>query len=188
MKCRLRNFNSLNDTLFQSSFVRKRYFTVKIFIMHITSMGLNCKYVYAEAHLEPSRKSFKLRKSFIVDVQMGSKYASGITFTAETVYGMSILFLHSQRQLMLYCKLLTILAHLMLSLHIVFFISFLTFQLFRTEIAIMSIKHAKFSLLYCHFWWQRFFLLVYSQFCCKIGKERNRQLWGKKFIKLVKIK
>ena len=57
MKCRLRNFDSLITTLFHSSFVRKSYFTAKIFIMYTSSMGLTCKYVYAEAYLEPSRTS-----------------------------------------------------------------------------------------------------------------------------------
>ena len=31
-----------------------------------------------------------LQKDFIIDVQMGSKYVSGITFTVEKVYRMSI--------------------------------------------------------------------------------------------------
>ena len=67
--------------------------------------------MYAEAHLEPSRTSAvellweNYEKSFIVDVRMGSKYVSGITFTVEKVYRMSIFVLYSQRQLMLYCKL-----------------------------------------------------------------------------------
>ena len=41
----------------------------------------------------------KLQKSFIVDVPMGSKYASGLTFIVEKVYRMSIFVLYSQRQL-----------------------------------------------------------------------------------------
>ena len=42
--------------------------------------------MYAEAHLEPSRMSTvelfpeNLKKNFIVDVRLGSKYASGIIF------------------------------------------------------------------------------------------------------------
>ena len=85
---------------------------------------------------------------------------------------------------MIYYKLWTILAHCY-NAFIAYCFSFNIshFQLFRKENVIMSIKHAKFSLLYCHFWWQRFFLFMYSQFCCEI-----RQLWWKKFIKLIKIK
>ena len=54
-------------------------------------------------------------------------------------------------------------------------------RLFRKENKTMSIKHAKFRSIYCHCWWQRFFLLMNSQFCCEI-----RQLRWKKFIKLIK--
>ena len=57
MNCRLKKLNSLIATLFHSSFVRKIYFTAKIFIMHIISMGLTCMQVYAEAYLEPSKTS-----------------------------------------------------------------------------------------------------------------------------------
>ena len=55
------------------------------------------------------------------------------------------------------------------------------FQLFRKENVIMTIKHVKIPLLYCHCWWQKFFLLMFSQFCCK-----NRQRRWKKLIKLIK--
>ena len=47
----------------------------------------------------------------------------------------------------------------------------------------MAIKHAKFLLLCCHCWWLRFFLLMYSQFCCEI-----KLLWWNKFIKFIEIK
>ena len=33
LKCKLKSFNSLIGTLFNSSFVRKKYFTAKIFNM-----------------------------------------------------------------------------------------------------------------------------------------------------------
>ena len=51
------SFNSLIAILFHSSFVRKRDFTLKIFNMHIISMGTTCMYTYAEPYLEPSRTS-----------------------------------------------------------------------------------------------------------------------------------
>ena len=38
-------------------------------------------------------------RSFIVDVPMGSKFTSGITFTVEKVYKISIFVLYSQCQL-----------------------------------------------------------------------------------------
>ena len=52
--------------------------------------------MYAEAYLEPSRTStmgaslWKSQKSFIVDVRLGSKFASGISSTVEKVYRMSV--------------------------------------------------------------------------------------------------
>ena len=36
---------------------------------------------------------------------------------------------------------------------------------------------------YCHYWWQRFFLLMYSHVCCKI-----RQFRWEKFVKLMSDK
>ena len=52
--------------------------------------------MYPEAYLQPSRTSMmellceNLKKSVIVDIRLGSKYASGIGFTVEKVYSMSI--------------------------------------------------------------------------------------------------
>ena len=52
--------------------------------------------MYAEAYLQPSRTSTlghlceNRKKSFIVDVQLGSKYASAISSTVEKVYRMSM--------------------------------------------------------------------------------------------------
>ena len=68
-------------------FVREKYFTAKVFNMHTISMGL--------AHLQPSRTStvellWENKKKFILDVRLGSKYASGISFTVEKLYRMSI--------------------------------------------------------------------------------------------------
>ena len=73
----------------------------------------------------------------------------------------------------------------MLSSNILFFIKYFSphFQLFRKESVVMAIKHAKFTLFCCHCWWQRFLLLMYNQFCCKI-----RQFWLKKFITSMKHK
>ena len=55
-------------------------------------MGLACMYVYAEVYLEPSRISTmghlceNHKKSFMLDVRLGSKYASDISSTVEKVY------------------------------------------------------------------------------------------------------
>ena len=83
MKCGV----PLIATLFHSFFVRERYFTAKVFNIHTISMGL--------AHLQPSRTStvellWENKKNFILDVRLGSKYASGISFTVEKVYRMSV--------------------------------------------------------------------------------------------------
>ena len=46
--------------------------------------------MYAVVYLEPSRASLrKSQKSFIVDVGLGSKYASGIGFTPGKIFRMS---------------------------------------------------------------------------------------------------
>ena len=51
--------------------------------------------MYAKAYLEPSQTSIwwsflrKSQKDLIVDVSLGSKYASGLGFTADKVYRMS---------------------------------------------------------------------------------------------------
>ena len=74
-----------------------RYFTVEIISMYIISMVLTCMKMYAEAYLKLSQTCqtwwtllWKSRKSFIVDVLSVSKYTSGICFTLEKVYTMSI--------------------------------------------------------------------------------------------------
>ena len=70
---------------------------------------------------------------------------------------------------MLYCKLWTILEccyNAFIAKCSSYTISH--FQLFRKESEIMAINHAKFWLFSCHCWCQRFFLLLYSQFCCEI--------------------
>ena len=98
----------------------------------------------------------KLRKSFIVDVRMGFKYASGITFTAEEDYRMSIFVLYSQRQLMLYRSNFSA-----FNAFIAYCFSYIIsdFQLFRKENVIMPIKHAKFSLLSLPFLMTKIFSL-----------------------------
>ena len=85
MKCRLRDFSLIHLVLlyFILLLQDKRYFTAKIIHMYIISMRLACMYMYAGAYFGPSRTStVKLlcenhKKSFIVIVQMVSKYASG---------------------------------------------------------------------------------------------------------------
>ena len=54
--------------------------------------------MYAETYLEPSPTYTveclckKTHKNFAIDVRLSIKYASGIGFTVENVYRMSILF------------------------------------------------------------------------------------------------
>ena len=88
------SFNSLIATLFHSSFVGKNVFFSK-----------NIQYAYnfygGDLYVNVSRGVFrtqsncgaslpKSQESVIVDVRLGSKYASGIDFTAEKVYRKSI--------------------------------------------------------------------------------------------------
>ena len=88
------SFNSLTATLFHSSFIRQNriYFRAKIFNIHIISMGLTdiyvnvCRGVFRTWLNIYSGKSLrKLQKIFIVNVQLGSKYTSGISFIVEKV-------------------------------------------------------------------------------------------------------
>ena len=90
------SFNSLTVTLLHSSFVRKTVFYSKniqyAYNFYGTNLYVNvCRDVfrtysniYGGASLQESQDSF------IVDVRLGSKYASGIGFTTEKVYRMSI--------------------------------------------------------------------------------------------------
>ena len=61
--------------------------------------------MYAKAYLEPTRTSMvellceNKKKNFIVDVRLGSKYASCIGFTVEKVYRMSIFTWYGQSRL-----------------------------------------------------------------------------------------
>ena len=98
--------NSLIATLFNYSFVWDIYFTAKIFIMHIISIGLIyvwyvsvCRGVFRTQQNICGGASYrKLQESLIVDVRMGSNYTSGITFTVEKVSRMSMFVSFSQRQ------------------------------------------------------------------------------------------
>ena len=88
--------NSLTATLVDASFVRKNVFYSKniqyAYYFYGTDLYLNaCRGVfrtytniYGGAYLQKSQESF------IVDVRLGSKYASSIGFTVEKVYRMSI--------------------------------------------------------------------------------------------------
>ena len=57
--------------------------------MHITSMGLTSMGTQSNIHGGASLR--KSQESFIVDVRLGSKYASGIGFTVEKDHTMSII-------------------------------------------------------------------------------------------------
>ena len=56
--------------------------------------------MYSEAYVEPHVEQphyigtslRKSQKTFIVDVLLGSKYASGVSFTVEKVYRVSLFF------------------------------------------------------------------------------------------------
>ena len=90
-------------------------------------------------------------------------------------------FLLQLNVLILYCKIWTILA-LYCDAFIACHKIFINFS-YSAKKTMMSIKQAKFSLFCCHCWWQRFFLLMYSQICCEI-----RLLWWNKFMKSIEIK
>ena len=70
------------------------YFTAKIFNMHILSMGLYinvCSGVFrTQSNIYGGASLQKSQESFIVDVGLGSNYASGIGFTVENVHTMPI--------------------------------------------------------------------------------------------------
>ena len=74
----------------------KVYFTVQIFSMHIISIGLNlyvdvCRGVFrAPPNVYGGASLEKSKESFTVDFRLGSKYASGIGFTVEKIYRMSV--------------------------------------------------------------------------------------------------
>ena len=96
MKYRLRNFPLLTAILFHSSFARKSvYYSKNIkyaYNFHGTDLYINvCRglfrihsNVYGIASLQKSQENFN------VDFRLGSKYSSGISFTVEKVYRMSL--------------------------------------------------------------------------------------------------
>ena len=69
---------------------------VQIFNMHIISIGLNlyvdvCRGVFrAQPNVYGGASLEKSQESFTVDFRLGSKYASGIGFTVEKIYRMSV--------------------------------------------------------------------------------------------------
>ena len=88
------SFNSLTATLFHSSFIRQNriYFTAKIFNIHVISMRLTdiyvnvCRGIFTTwLNIYGGTSLRKSQKSFIVNVQLGSKYTSGISFIVEKV-------------------------------------------------------------------------------------------------------
>ena len=105
MKYRLNSFNSLTATLFHSSFVRKSVFYSKIIQYAYNYYGIElyvnvCRgafrtqsNIYGGASLQQSQERF------IVNILLGSKYASGIGFTVEKVYRISIFIWYGQSRL-----------------------------------------------------------------------------------------
>ena len=86
------SFNSLTSTLFHSSFVRKNVFYIQHIQYAYNFYGTN---MYVNVYRSVFRTKLnicggvslrKLQESFIVDVWLGSKYATGIGFTAERVH------------------------------------------------------------------------------------------------------
>ena len=98
MKHRLRKFPLIRllQFYFVLLFPEKVYFIVQIFNMHIISIGLNlcidvCRGVFRTQPNACGGASLeKSQESFTVDFRLGSKYASGIGFTVEKIYRMSV--------------------------------------------------------------------------------------------------
>ena len=87
---RLRNFFPLIATLFYSSLVKKVFYSENIhfgYNFYGTDRYVSvCRGVFGtQWNIWGGVFLWKLQKSFIVDVWMGSKHASGITFKVEKV-------------------------------------------------------------------------------------------------------
>ena len=99
------SFNSLTVTLFQSSFVRKSVFYSKniqyAYNFYGTDLYVNvCLAVFrTHSNIFGTVSLQTSQESFTVDVRLSSKYASGIGFTEEKVYIMSIFIRYGQSRL-----------------------------------------------------------------------------------------
>ena len=89
-------FHSLAATLFHSSFVRKSVFYSKniqyAYSFYGTELYVNvCRGIFRiQSNIYGGASLQILQESFIVDVRLGSIYASDIGFTVEKIYRMSI--------------------------------------------------------------------------------------------------
>ena len=98
MKCRLRKFPLIHllPLLFHSSFVKKKIFysenTQYVYNLYGTNLYVNaCRVVFrTQSKIYRGDSLRKSQKIFIADVILGSKYASGISFTVEKVYSVSL--------------------------------------------------------------------------------------------------
>ena len=85
----------LTATLFHSSFVRKSVFYSKnvqyAYNFYGTDLYVNvCRGIFrTQSNIYGGASFQKSQKTFIVDIRLRSKYASGIGFTVEKVYRMS---------------------------------------------------------------------------------------------------
>ena len=99
------SFNSLTATLFKSSFARKSVFYSKniqyAYNFYGTDLYVNvCLGVFRTHSNIFGRVSLqRSQESFTVDLRLSSKYASGIGFTEEKVYIMSIFIRYGQSRL-----------------------------------------------------------------------------------------
>ena len=89
-------FNSRTATSIHSSFVRKSAFYSKkiqyAYNLYGTELYVNvCRGMFrTQSNIYDDASLQKPLESFIVDVRLGSKYASSIGLTVEKVYAMSI--------------------------------------------------------------------------------------------------
>ena len=99
------SFNLHTATLFHSSFFRKYVFYRKniqyVYNLYATELYVNiCRDVFRiQSNICVGASLQKSQESFIVDVGLVSKCASGIGFTVQKVYRMSIFILYGQSPL-----------------------------------------------------------------------------------------
>ena len=92
------SFNSLTATLFLSTFVRRNIFYSEniqyVYNFYGTDLYVEvCRAVFrTQSNICSGSSLRKSRENFIVDVLLGSKYASAVSFTVEKAYRVSLFF------------------------------------------------------------------------------------------------